>query len=65
MANLEQRSALIAAAHSYLSDAIRHLDMATTHGDELDRLWLAGVMRQLCEARQPLSDHLDVLDACR
>lgn len=57
---LGQRNAEIAAAHASLSDAIRHLDKATTHGDELDRLWLAGIIRQLCEARYPLAEHIDV-----
>jgi hypothetical protein len=61
MGKLDQRNAEVVAAHTSLSDAIRHLDMATTHvDDELDRHWIAGIMRQLCEARQPLAADIDI-----
>jgi hypothetical protein len=57
---LHKRDASITAAHSSLCEAIKHLDRATTHGDELDRLWIAGIMRQLCDARRPLAEHCDL-----
>lgn len=60
MSKLDQRNDSIAAAHASVTEAIRHLDEATTHGDEFDRLMLSGIMRQLCVAREPLAEHLDI-----
>jgi hypothetical protein len=60
MSALQKRNASVAAAHAAVSDAIKHLDQATIHGDELDCLWLAGIIQELCAARYSLAEHVDI-----
>lgn len=68
-AHIEQRDHAIAAAHTAIGDAMRHLNNATIHAREIDD-WvhvdhLSGIIRQLSSAREPLAAHIDWLEQGR
>ncbi len=58
MIDIGQWDRAIAAAHSAIGWAMLHLDNATIHGDDIDGHMIAGIMRQLSAAREPLAEHL-------
>lgn len=65
--HIEQRDIATYHAHIAVSQALSHLDKATIHakaiGDDVHVEHLAGIMRQLSEAREPLAEHIDFVEA--